>query len=83
MNYDDDDLYDDDDDDDDAAETVTCPECGEDVYEDVEQCPSCGYYFTAGDRTELNPFWKLVAVIVAIVFFLASGGVALFVWLFD
>ncbi len=80
MDYDDeDDLYDEDD----AAETMVCPECGEDVYEDVEQCPSCGYYFTAGDRTELKPFWKLVALIVAIVFFLASGGIALFAWLLN
>jgi hypothetical protein len=47
--YDEDDLdseYDDDAFDDDAPELVDCPECGEPVYEDAEQCPSCGQYIT-------------------------------------
>ena len=30
------------DDDNDEAVVVTCPNCGADVYEDAEQCPSCG-----------------------------------------
>ena len=34
--YGDDDYYNEDDD----SETVPCPECGTDVYEDAEQCPS-------------------------------------------
>lgn len=31
-------------DDDDESLTVECPECGADVYEDAEYCPSCGNY---------------------------------------
>ena len=31
-------------DDDSAAETIPCPECGAEVYEDAEQCPACGSY---------------------------------------
>ncbi|MGC1273362.1 MAG: zinc-ribbon domain-containing protein [Planctomycetaceae bacterium] len=27
---------------DDDSSVVTCPNCGADVYEDAEQCPSCG-----------------------------------------
>jgi uncharacterized OB-fold protein len=32
------------DDSDDVTETVRCPNCGTDVYEDAEQCPKCGEY---------------------------------------
>lgn len=28
----------------DVTETVRCPNCGADVYEDAEQCPRCGEY---------------------------------------
>ncbi len=28
------------------AETVPCPHCGHDVYEDAVQCPACGDYIT-------------------------------------
>ena len=33
-------------DDDAPAETVPCPECGAEVYEDAEQCVSCGEWIT-------------------------------------
>jgi hypothetical protein len=37
---------DDDWEDDDSGETIVvpCPVCRADVYEDAEQCPSCGHY---------------------------------------
>ena len=35
------------DDDLDRSETVSCPSCGVDVYEDAEQCPSCGEWITS------------------------------------
>lgn len=71
MHRDDHDLYDDeawDDDfdedqpyDDDEPELLVCPECGADVYEDAEQCPSCGMYISpvaaGGGRT----VWVTVA----------------------
>lgn len=44
---DDQDYPDEFDDEDDTSETVTCPECGQEVYEDAEQCPTCGNYFLA------------------------------------
>ena len=31
---------------DDDSETVACPACGADVYEDSERCPACGEYIT-------------------------------------
>ena len=35
------------DDDLDRSETVSCPSCCVDVYEDAEQCPSCGEWITS------------------------------------
>jgi hypothetical protein len=31
---------------DDTSETVPCPECGVEIYEESEQCPVCGSYIT-------------------------------------
>ena len=36
----------DDDFDHDAVDTLPCPECGAEVYEEAEQCPVCGNYVT-------------------------------------
>ncbi len=33
-------------DDDSGSDTVVCPNCGADVYEDAEQCPRCGEWIT-------------------------------------
>ena len=38
------------DDGDDDAETVPCPHCGAEVYEDAERCPRCERYLSAEDR---------------------------------
>ena len=36
----------DDDFDRDGVDTLPCPECGAEVYEEAEQCPVCGKYIT-------------------------------------
>jgi zinc ribbon protein len=41
--WEDDEPYDDDLDDE-GPELVDCPECGEPVFEDAQQCPYCGQY---------------------------------------
>jgi hypothetical protein len=33
-------------DNDDDPETIACPVCGADVYEESERCPACGEYIT-------------------------------------
>lgn len=56
---------DDDEYDDDSSETVPCPTCGSDVYEDADRCPVCGEYITA----RANPWqgrslaWILLAAL--------------------
>ena len=49
-------------DDDDASQTLPCPECGHNVYEDAEQCSACGNYIT--HRSQLSPLWRWTAVVL-------------------
>lgn len=63
------------DDSDDETETVSCPKCGIDVYEDAPQCPLCGEYLTPNHSVwSGRPVWftllavtGIVAVIVTLV----------------
>ena len=51
--YPDSDDFDEDDFDDESSETIPCPECGAEVYEDAVCCPACGTYITAD-----NSIWS-------------------------
>ncbi len=53
--YPDSDDFDNDDFDDELTETVPCPECGAEVYEDAVRCPVCGAYITI---TSKNSIWS-------------------------
>lgn len=54
--------------DDDDAETVPCPHCGADVYEEAEQCPRCGKYLSAEDAPPSRPRgWVAVVMVLALV----------------
>ncbi len=67
--YDWDDSEDDDTEDvDDSAETVACPQCGADVYEDAEQCPVCGNYIVhTHDFLWTNrPLWWILLGVLGI-----------------
>ncbi|NIP85066.1 MAG: hypothetical protein GTO03_05690 [Planctomycetales bacterium] len=44
------------------ADTVPCPQCGADVYEDAPQCPACGNYITY--HHQLAPLWWWTAVVI-------------------
>ena len=59
--------------DDDLSETLPCPECGAEVYEDSERCPHCGHYITTGSGSlwaGRPAWWVLLGLlgIVAVVF---------------
>lgn len=65
---DDDEYYDEDDSDDEVSETLPCPECGADVYEDAEQCPYCGAYITFGTNVwSRQPTWWIVLGLLGVV----------------
>lgn len=39
------------------VDTVPCPECGAEVYEEAEACPACGYFMLPADRLGKNAGW--------------------------
>lgn len=43
-------------------EFVTCPECGKQIYDQVEICPHCGHA-----QTRAHPSFKIWVALVAIV----------------
>jgi len=48
----------DDHEDEDCSETLPCPSCGVDIYEDAEQCPACGEYVAfASSALSGWPWW--------------------------
>jgi uncharacterized paraquat-inducible protein A len=56
---------DDDQSDDDDPETVECPECHRQVYEEAEQCPYCGQYITHDTRVWAGKPWWWTALALA------------------
>ena len=48
------------------TQTISCPECGSDFYEDAPQCPMCGHYLTAHDRSGQSWWWAAVVVMLII-----------------
>ncbi|MFT5301731.1 MAG: putative paraquat-inducible protein A [Mariniblastus sp.] len=47
--------------------TVACPHCGDEIYDDAEQCPHCRQYLSASDFKKQMPTWVVVLVILTIV----------------
>jgi hypothetical protein len=56
------------DDADDLSETIPCPECGAEVYEDAVRCPRCGTYITADTHPwSGRPVWWILLGLVGVV----------------
>jgi predicted RNA-binding Zn-ribbon protein involved in translation (DUF1610 family) len=56
-------------DDGDDSETVPCPECGEEVYEDADRCPECGAnIIPSASRGALSgrPWWWVALGVLGI-----------------
>ncbi len=47
--------------------TIPCPHCGDEIYDDVDQCPHCRQYISASDFNRQIPTWVFVLVILTIV----------------
>lgn len=39
-----------DDGDSDLGDTLPCPDCGAEIYPDLDHCPRCGHWLTGADR---------------------------------
>jgi predicted amidophosphoribosyltransferase len=60
-------------DDDSAAETVPCPACGADIYEEAEQCPVCGEYVVHNSSALAGkPGWYLLLAVLGVIAVIAS-----------
>ncbi|MEM9657333.1 MAG: zinc-ribbon domain-containing protein [Planctomycetota bacterium] len=56
-------------------QTVACPHCGEQVYDDSPRCPSCGQYLLESDlASSTRPWWIVVGA--------AACLYAVFRWIF-
>lgn len=56
-----------DDSDDEDNDTITCPYCGEAVYEDAVRCPKCENYLSREDAPTRTPLWIVVTAVVCLV----------------
>ena len=60
--------------DDAPAETLSCPECGVEIYEEAEQCPACGWYVIHSTSEWSSRSWWWIALgltgIIAVIFVL-------------
>jgi hypothetical protein len=59
-----------------GSETVPCPQCGTEVYEDAVQCPVCGTYLTQGGRawTGRPAWWIVLGLLGILAVILALAG---------
>ncbi len=61
----------------DGVDTVPCPHCGKQVYEEAEQCHKCGHWIYKRQRSRL-PMWVLFTAVfcllMALVLTLMGGG---------
>ena len=69
------------DDDDDSSETVACPHCGAEMYEDSIRCPVCGEYVTHSTSALMGrPMWYVLLGLAGVIAVIAvlSGLAFLF-----
>jgi uncharacterized paraquat-inducible protein A len=52
--------------DDDGSETIACPYCGKQVYEDAGRCPYCENYLSGEDAPLRVPAWLAVGALLAL-----------------
>jgi hypothetical protein len=51
----------------DSDDTVPCPHCGRQVYEDAERCPHCESYISEEDSPpSRKPWWLVVGVVLCL-----------------
>jgi predicted RNA-binding Zn-ribbon protein involved in translation (DUF1610 family) len=51
---------------DDDKATDLCPNCGEEIYDDAEQCPHCGHYITEEDHASRKSWWVVAGAVICL-----------------
>jgi hypothetical protein len=62
---------------DDSVDTVPCPHCGREVYDEAERCPYCEQYISEEDTPPARkPWWLILGVVVCLylVYRWVTGG---------
>ena len=73
MSWDEEDYDYEDDWDDDQTRTVPCKNCGCEIYEEAERCPSCGVYVLAASSTfDSKPFWSKSLTFMIVILIIMS-----------
>lgn len=55
---------------DEETETVTCNNCGADVYADADRCPACGHYLLDDESASTSqPKWVILTVGILLTLF--------------
>ena len=50
-----------------AWDTLPCPLCGEEIYENADRCPICGEYVVGGvGRRPRGSLWRIVLILISI-----------------
>jgi hypothetical protein len=49
-----------------SSDTATCPSCGDEIYEDVEQCPHCGHYVSSSGLAGRISLWMVIGTIICL-----------------
>lgn len=61
--------------------TLPCPFCGAEIFEDADRCTECGRYLTREEATgDRKPWWLVVGVVICLLIVLSwalGAGVTL------
>jgi len=49
------------------VETVPCPYCRREVYEEAERCPYCENYLAREDAPSQTPLWIVVTAVICLI----------------
>lgn len=53
---------------DEETDTILCPDCNEEIYEEASQCPYCGSYVLEDQYPSRPPWVVLTAVFLLVLF---------------
>ncbi len=49
-----------------GADTITCPRCGKQVYEEAQRCHKCGHWIDHRHESRL-PRWVIITAIICLI----------------
>jgi uncharacterized paraquat-inducible protein A len=63
------------------SDTVSCPYCRNEIYEDSVRCPRCGNYISEEDSPpSRKPMWLAITAIICLVLIFMWMGLGRFIY---